>query len=98
MDDILNHAKLLNDGIDGNLKLGYVGSATQRLIPQLLLKFKDTNPNVLINLTELDNRRQIQALLNQEIDIGFVRMERVPKRLEIHPAMEETFSLVLPTR
>lgn len=96
LDDILNHAKLLSDGIDGNLKLGYVGSAMQKLIPELLLKFKDTNPNVLINLTEIDNRRQIQALLNQEIDIGFVRMERVPKGLEIHPAMEETFSLVLP--
>ncbi len=96
LDDILNHAKLLSYGIDGNLKLGYVGSAMQKLIPELLLKFKDTNPHVLINLTEIDNRRQIQALLNQEIDIGFVRMERVPKGLEIHPAMEETFSLVLP--
>ncbi len=96
LDDILNHAKLLNNGINGNLKLGYVGSAMQKLIPQLLLKFQDTNPNVLINLTELDNSRQIQALLNQEIDLGFVRMERVPKELEIHPAKEETFSLVLP--
>jgi DNA-binding transcriptional LysR family regulator len=96
MDDILQHAKLLNDGIDGNLRLGYVGSAMQKLIPGLLLKFRDTNPNVLTNLTEIDNKRQIQALLNQEIDIGFVRMERVPKGLKIHPALEETFSLVLP--
>jgi DNA-binding transcriptional LysR family regulator len=95
-DDILNHAKLLNNGVDGNLKLAYVGSAMQKLIPDLLLKFRDTNPNVLINLTEIDNKRQIQALLKQEIDIGFVRMDRVPKGLEIHPALEETFSLVLP--
>jgi len=96
LDDILYHTKLLSDGIDGNLKLGYVGSAMQELIPKLLLKFRDNNPNVLINLTEIDNRQQIQALLNQEIDIGFVRMERVPKGLEIHPAIEETFSIVLP--
>jgi DNA-binding transcriptional LysR family regulator len=96
LDDILNHSKLLNDGINGNLKLGYVGSAMQKLIPELLLKFRETNPNVLINLTELDNKSQIQALLNQEIDFGFVRLDRVPKGLEIHPALEETFSLVLP--
>ena len=96
LDDILYHTKLLSDGIDGNLKLGYVGSAMQELIPKLLLKFRDNNPNVLINLTEIDNRQQIQALLNQEIDIGFVRMERVPKGLDIFPAIEETFSLVLP--
>ena len=96
LEDILHHTKLLSDGIDGNLKLGYVGSAMQELIPKLLLRFRDNNPNVLINLTEIDNRQQIQALLNQEIDIGFVRMERVPKGLEIFPAIEETFSLVLP--
>jgi len=29
LDDILNYAKLLNDGIDGNLKFGYVGSVTK---------------------------------------------------------------------
>ncbi len=96
MDDILDHIKLLNDGIDGKLKLGYVVSAMQRLIPGLLLKFRETNPNVLVNLTELDNKNQVQALVNQEIDIGFVRLERVPKGLETHPALEETFSLVLP--
>ena len=96
LDDILNQTKLINDGIDGNLKLAYVGSAMQKLIPELLLKFRETNQNVLINLTETDNERQIQALLNQEIDIGFVRLERVPKGLEIHSTLEETFSLVLP--
>lgn len=96
LDDILNQTKLINDGIDGNLKLAYVGSAMQKLIPKLLLEFRETNQNVLINLTENDNERQIQALLNQEIDIGFVRLERVPKGLEIHSTLEETFSLVLP--
>jgi len=95
-DEILYRAKLLNDGIDGNLKLSYVGSAMHKLIPELLLRFRETNKNVLINLTEVDNKRQIQALLNQEIDIGFVRMERVPKGLEIYHALEDTFSLVLP--
>lgn len=96
LDDVLKHAKLLNDGVDGNLKLGYVGSAMQTLIPELLLKFRETNPNVLVNLKENDNRRQIQALLGQEIDVGFVRMDRVPKGLEIKAGLEETFSLVLP--
>lgn len=96
LDEIVNHSKLLHEGIDGNLKFGYVGSAIQKLIPDLLLKFRNTHPNVLINLSELDNKKQIDALLNHEIDIGFVRMERVPKGLEILPTMQDTFSLVLP--
>ncbi len=96
LDDIVAHAKLLNDGIDGNLKLSYLGSAMQKVIPELLLKLEAGHPNVLINLTELDNKSQIQALLKQEIDVGFVRMERVPRELDIKPIFEDTFSLVLP--
>lgn len=96
LDDIIAHAKLLNDGMDGNLKLGYVGSAMQKVIPELLLKYKSKHPQVLFSLNEMDNDKQIQALLNQEIDVGFVRMERVPRGINIQSVFEDTFSLVLP--
>lgn len=96
LDDIITHAKLLNDGMDGNLKLGYVGSAMQKVIPELLLKYKSKHPHVLFSLNEMDNEKQIQALLNQEIDVGFVRMERVPRGINIQSIFEDTFSLVLP--
>ncbi|HHB80018.1 MAG TPA: LysR family transcriptional regulator [Saprospiraceae bacterium] len=96
LDKILTHTKLLHDGVDGSLRLGYVGSAMQQVIPRLLLKFKDTHPNILIKLNELDNKQQITALLHQDIDFGFVRQERVPKGLTTFSAEEETFSLVLP--
>jgi DNA-binding transcriptional LysR family regulator len=96
LDEIVNHAKLLNDGLNGNLNLAYVGSAMQDVIPELLLKFKKNHPNVLFSLKEMDNNKQIQALLNHEIDVGFVRMERVPRGLSIQPVFEDTFSLVLP--
>ncbi len=96
IDDVLYHAKLLTDGIDGNLKFGYVGSAMQKVIPELLLKFKKKHPGILFSLTEMDNNMQIEALLKQEIDMGFVRLERVPRGLSLKPIFEDTFSLVLP--
>ena len=96
LEDILVRSKLLNDGINGKLNLSYVGSAMQELIPNLLLKFRESNPNVLINLKEIDNNSQIEALQNKSIDLGFVRMERVPKGLNYLTTKEETFSLVLP--
>ncbi|WP_047447294.1 LysR family transcriptional regulator [Alistipes sp. ZOR0009] len=96
LDDIFAHAKLLNDGIDGNLKLGYIGSAMQKVIPELLLKFKTRHPNIIFSLNEMNNEEQLQALLNQDIDVGFVRMERVPRGLNIRSVFEDTFSLVLP--
>ncbi|MBI9060039.1 MAG: LysR family transcriptional regulator [Labilibaculum sp.] len=96
LDDIIEHAKLLSDGLDGHLNLGYLGSAMQDVIPNLMLEFKKNQPNVLFSLKEMDNNKQIQALLNQEIDLGFVRMERVPRGLSIQSVFEDTFSLVLP--
>ncbi len=96
LDESLQHAKLLNEGVTGQLKLGFVGSAMQEVIPNLLLQFRQQHPNVIFSLNEIDNNKQIQALQNQEIDIGFVRVERVPKGLEIMSLYEESFSLVLP--
>lgn len=96
LDDIVAHAKLLNDGVDGSLKLGYIGSAMQKVIPELLLKFRTKYPNVIFSLNEMGNEEQVQALLKQEIDIGFVRMERVPRGLNVQSVFEDTFSLVLP--
>ncbi len=96
LDAILEHAKLLNDGVEGSLKFGYVGSAMQEVIPNLLLKFNQKHPKVGFSLNEMDNNRQIKALLEQEIDLGFVRMNRVPKGIELLPVFEDTFSVVLP--
>lgn len=96
LDRILNQAKLLNDGIGGDLKFGYVGSAMQEIIPNLLLKFRTENPNAQFSLKELDNQKQIDSLLTHDIDIGFVRLERVPRDLQIKPVLKENFCLVLP--
>ncbi len=96
IDRIISYAKLINDGVNGELRLGYVGSAMQKLIPDLLLHFTRKHPNVTFSLNEMENKQQIHALLNEEIDIGFVRIERVPRGLNIHPLFEDTFSLVLP--
>jgi DNA-binding transcriptional LysR family regulator len=96
LEAVLNNAKLLNDGIDGNLNFGYVGSAMQNIIPDLLVEIRNKYPKIHFNLKEMDNQKQLENLLTHEIDIGFVRLERVPPELEIHPILEDTFSLVLP--
>lgn len=96
LNTILNTTKRINDGVDGNLNFGYVGSAMQHIIPDLLLQIRNDYPNIHFNLKEMDNNKQLVNLQTQEIDIGFVRLERVPNDLEILPIQEDTFSLVLP--
>ncbi|MBC3758069.1 LysR family transcriptional regulator [Hyunsoonleella sp. SJ7] len=96
LDDILNHTKLLGHGKKGQLKFGYVGSAMQRIIPELLLHYRDTNPDVVFSLKEMDNQKQIENLLNFKIDVGFVRLEHIPPSIKIKRVLSDTFCLVLP--
>ena len=96
LEHIFNHAKLLNDGIGGDLKFGYVGSAMQEIIPNVLLQFRKEHPEVVFSLKEMDNQKQIENLFTHDIDMGFVRLERVPRGLEIVPVLTETFCLVVP--
>jgi len=96
LDDFVKHAKLLDQGLEGELRLGFMGSAMQQIIPQLLLEFEKNHPNILVKLNELDNHLQIDALLAQQIDIGFVRMDQIPNDLIVQSEFVDTFSLVLP--
>lgn len=96
LDDAITHARYLNEGVVGQINFGYVGSAMQNVLPDLLLRIREENLNIHYNLKEMENPDQIEALLSQEIDLGFVRLKRIPRGLNIHPVFEDTFSLVLP--
>ena len=96
LDDSFDHTQLIHEGMEGQISLGYVGSAMQNVIPQLLLRIKEDHPNIHYSLREMENPDQIDALIKKEIDLAFVRLDKVPKGLDIRPVFEDTFSLVLP--
>lgn len=96
LEAILDHARHLHAGLRGELRLGYVGSAMSEVIPRLLLAFRQNHPDILFSLKEMENQAQIDALLAHELDLGFVRLERVPRGLLTHCVLEEPFCLVLP--
>ncbi|RXP46497.1 LysR family transcriptional regulator [Lutibacter sp. HS1-25] len=96
LESVFEHTKLIDQGVEGEINLGYVGSAMQFVIPDLLIKAKEKYKNIQFSLKEMENPEQIEALLSQEIDLAFVRMDKVPRELKIQPIFEDTFSLVLP--
>lgn len=96
LNDSFDHSKLIHEGMEGQINFGYVGSAMQNVIPQLLLKIREDHPKVHYSLREMENPDQIDALIQKEIDLAFVRLDKVPKGLEIRPVFEDSFSLVLP--
>lgn len=96
LENVLEHAKLLHHGMVGKIKFGYVGSAMQNVVPSLLVRIREKYKDIQFGLKEMDNPKQIKALLSKEIDLAFIRMEKVPRGLKVQAVFEDTFSLVLP--
>ncbi|MCK0146095.1 LysR family transcriptional regulator [Arenibacter sp. F26102] len=100
---ILNHLEVtkkqlrhIRDGNFGEVRIGFLGSAMQEVIPDLLIKLKDRFPGIQTNLEELSNNAQINAIVKDKLDMGFVRTARVPEGLNLQPVYTDTFSVVLP--
>ena len=98
LEKVERQLKLVGDGNSGELRIGFLGSAMQQVIPQLLLQIKENYPKVKTSLEELSNFAQVDGVLDDQLDMGFVRVSRVPSTLEMKTVFTDTFSLVLPER
>ncbi|WP_405380112.1 LysR family transcriptional regulator [Maribacter sp. LLG6340-A2] len=98
LEKVERQLKLVGDGNSGELRIGFLGSAMQDVIPSLLLKIKENYPRIRTSLEELSNTSQVDAVLNDRLDMGFVRLSRVPSTLQMKTVYKDSFSLVLPER
>lgn len=89
----IRHMKL---GDEGELRIGFVGSAMQSVIPELLKEIDRNSPGIHTVLTELPNQEQIDQIRNDQLDLGFIRSMRLPDDLNRLNVYEESFCLVLP--
>lgn len=96
LEQTTKQVKLIGKGQLGEIRIGFLGSAMQEVIPSMLLQLKETYPEIHTSLEELSNKAQVSAILKNQLDIGFVRLSRIPRGLRIKPVFEDTFSLVLP--
>lgn len=96
LEKMLKRTNEIAEGRDGDIKIGFVGSAMQNVIPDLIVTMNQLYPGIHFSFEELSNEVQIKKLKSNEIDIGFVRLDQVDEDLDIRPIFEDTFSLVLP--
>jgi len=93
---VFEQTRRIGEGSSGEIRIGFLGSAMQEVIPGLLLNLKEQHPDLHASLEELSNRSQVRALLEERLDLGFVRLAEVPPELVSIPVVRETFSLVVP--
>src|SRR5690606_35101459 len=103
VDFVVNHLestksqlKLIESGKVGELRIGFLGSASNQILPDLLTKLNAEEPLITTSLEELSNSVQVEMIQKDKLDLGFVRLASVPGDLEIEPVFRDTFSLVVP--
>jgi len=79
-----------------NLTIGFSICAFDRILPELIQKFRQQHSETEINLTEMSKEKQIQALLNNQIDLGFCYAPTNQPELESIDILSEPLAVVLP--
>lgn len=95
-DKSLEHWQEALKGNEGQLKIGFVGSAMKYYLPPIIKQFTADYSKVGLTFEELTNLDQLKALEQDQIDIGFMRSNKVSSEMNIKSVYEENFSLVLP--
>ena len=103
VDFVLNHLESTKQqlleiaaGKEGELRIGFLGSASNQVLPNLLKKLSSNFPKITTSLEELSNQTQVEMIQKDKLDLGFVRLASVPEDLEMRSVYRDTFSLVVP--
>ena len=78
------------------LKIGFSICAFDRVLPDLIQKFRQQYQETQVDLTEMSKEKQIQALLNHQIDIGFCYAPINNSQLDSVNILSEPLAVVLP--
>ena len=71
VDDAVRIAQRAQRGEVGRLAIGFVGASV--LLPDVLRDFRARHPDVDLAMQQMTSGRQIEALLNRQLDVGLLR-------------------------
>jgi DNA-binding transcriptional LysR family regulator len=57
----------------GSLRMGYVPAMVSTGLPEMVRRFREQYPDVDVVLQEMTPAIQVEALLRERVDVGFVR-------------------------
>lgn len=89
-------ARRAQRGEIGNIIVGFTGTATYDILPNLLQPYRSTFPFVDISVLQLSTTDQIQSLLNEEINIGILCAPIQNSQLNFEVIHQESFIIAMP--
>ncbi len=96
LDDTRLEVRRLGQGAEGRLRIGFVGSATFGILPNIIRSYRANYPEVNLSLIPMNNADLHRALVSRELDVVFARPTlKDPEFLSRH-LVEEKLILALP--
>jgi len=96
-DDVASSARSAASGEAGRLRIGFIGSVTFGLMPQLIQAFRARYPNVKLELQEANNQGVLTAVVGGTLDLGFVRLPTTrPLGVAFQLVQRDVFVVALP--
>jgi DNA-binding transcriptional LysR family regulator len=97
LDQAIRRARLAADGKLGLLRIGFISTAGNEFVPNLVRHFRDSNPDVVFSLRNILTTDHILMLAAGSLDIGFLRLPigEYPE-LEVVEVHREPFVVVTP--
>ena len=97
LDQAIRRARLAADGKLGLLRIGFISTAGNEIVPNLVRRFRESSPEVVFSLRNILTTDQIQMLGAGSLDIGFLRLP-IGEHLEIEVVAvhREPFVVVTP--
>ncbi|HZC36252.1 MAG TPA: LysR substrate-binding domain-containing protein [Chthoniobacterales bacterium] len=98
LDQAVHKARLAANGKLGILRIGFISTAGNEIVPTIVRQFRERNAEVEFSLRNLLTIDQIQMLEAGSLDIGFLRLPiGAHSELEVVTVHREPFVLVVPS-
>lgn len=85
-------------GTVGEVTVAFVPSMLFRHLPAALKAFQEAHPRVQLKLQEMNTTRQIEAILNHRVEVGFVHAVPLPEEIDHHTIYTERLVCCVPRR
>jgi DNA-binding transcriptional LysR family regulator len=97
LDQAIRRARLAGEGKLGLLRIGFISTAGNEILPNLVRRFRDSNPDIVFSLRNILTTDQIQMLVAGSLDVGFLRLPiGEHPELEVVEVHREPFVVVTP--
>lgn len=96
IEDTKLEVRRIGQGAEGRLRIGFVGSSTFGMLPNIIKSFRANYPEVNLSLIPMNNAQLHRALVSREIDVAFARPALKDSEFVTRKLGEEALVLALP--